>query len=473
MKICMICEGSYPYITGGVSSWVHMLINKMPEHEFIIYTIGAFEKNRGVYQYQLPPNVTHVEEVFLDSIQNIKASEGFKDVPIHKTYRQVFKQLMLGEDIDWKLLIKFMRTVKISNVMELFMSKQFFEILTEVCEEKFVHLPFTDFFWTMRSMLLPLLYLARQEVPKADLYHSVSAGYGGLVGGVGHCVYDKPYLLTEHGIYAREREEEIIKATWVKGHFKDKWIEFFYNLSQCSYDLSSEVVTLFGNNKRVEIDLGCREEKISIVPNGVNVEAFRQIQPREQQDEYINIGTVLRVVPIKDVKTMLSAFSLVRDELANVRLYIMGPTDEDEEYYEECLKMVSYLELKESVIFTGTVKVMDHIGNMDILLLSSVSEGQPLAVLEGMACGKPFVTTNVGSCQELLHGREDGIGAAGIVVPVMDDERMAEAILILCRNEEMRKRMGENGRERVNKYYTLETFINAYKKIYQDLYRIG
>ena len=469
MKICLVCDGSYPYITGGVSSWVHMLIQKMPEHEFIIYAIGAFEKSKGDFKYQLPSNVIEVREVFLDSIQKIKTKAKFIDISVKEDQKQVFKQLILGEGVDWQHLIGFMRDLNVKNVMELFMSKQFFEVLTEACEEKFAHLPFTDFFWTMRSMLLPIFYLTRQEMPQADIYHSVSAGYGGIIGAVGHCIYGGPFLLTEHGIYAREREEEIIKAGWVKGHFKDKWIEFFYSLSKCSYDLSSKVVTLFENNKRVEIDLGCDPQKISIIPNGVNIESLEKVQSVRENDGYIHLGTIARVVPIKDIKTMISAFSLVKEEIKNVRLYIMGPTDEDEEYYEECLKMLDYLQL-EDVIFTGTVKVADYIGKMDILLLSSISEGQPLAVLEGMACRKPFVTTNVGSCQELLYGRDDDIGQAGIVVPIMDDEKMAEAILALCRNQDMRTKMGENGFLRVNRFYTLDNFINQYKQLYFDLH---
>ena len=68
MRICMIVEGSYPYIVGGVSSWVQMLISQMPEHEFIVYSIAAEEKERGNFCYTLPENVVAIEEVFLDSI---------------------------------------------------------------------------------------------------------------------------------------------------------------------------------------------------------------------------------------------------------------------------------------------------------------------------------------------------------------------------------------------------------------------
>ena len=53
MRICLLCEGSYPYVVGGVSSWVQMLMTGMPEHEFVLYCIGAEEKDRGNYKYKL------------------------------------------------------------------------------------------------------------------------------------------------------------------------------------------------------------------------------------------------------------------------------------------------------------------------------------------------------------------------------------------------------------------------------------
>lgn len=79
-------------------------------------------------------------------------------------------------------------------------------------------------FHTMRSMLLPVLYLLTGRVPKADVYHAISTGYGGLLACMGGSLNHAPVLLTEHGIYTREREEEIIRAEWVVPSFKSRWI---------------------------------------------------------------------------------------------------------------------------------------------------------------------------------------------------------------------------------------------------------
>lgn len=60
----MILEGSYPYVFGGVSSWTHQYIQAMPEHEFVLWCIGAKAEDRGKYKYQLPANVVGYRKSF-------------------------------------------------------------------------------------------------------------------------------------------------------------------------------------------------------------------------------------------------------------------------------------------------------------------------------------------------------------------------------------------------------------------------
>ena len=107
---------------------------------------------------------------------------------------------------------------------------------------------------------------------------------------------------------------------------------------------------------------------------------------------------------------------------------------------------------------------------MDVLVLTSISEGQPLVILEGMSCGIPFVSTDVGSCKELLEGKEeDKIGLSGIITPPVSPKETYKAIMKLFNDEDLRMNMRKNGRKRVGKYYTKELFINKYKELYRDL----
>ncbi|WP_169082083.1 GT4 family glycosyltransferase PelF [Paenibacillus sp. PL91] len=468
MRICIIAEGSYPHITGGVSSWIHSLVTNMPEHEFVIFAIVANEKQRGQFKYTLPPNIAEVKELFLDAYLNEHGESGHR-FRLSDAQRNAIRSLLgAGGEVNWSGIFDLLRAKKLRAAADFLMSKDFFDILVELCQDKYAQVPFTEMFWTVRSMVLPLFQTIRSDIPKADLYHSVSTGYAGVVGALAKHLYGAPYVLTEHGIYSREREEEIIKAAWVKGYFKDLWIEYFYRLSEAAYESTDEVITLFNRNKEIEIELGCDENKIKIIPNGVNVSDYADIAgPPAGENGKIRLGAIVRIVPIKDIKTLIQSFSLVKREVPEAELYIMGPAEENEEYYEECLQLVETLQVTD-IIFTGSVRIKDYLARMDIILLSSVSEGMPLAVLEAMAASKPCITTDVGSCKELLQGLDDGIGPAGIVVPVMHYDQMAAAIINLCKNRNQREEMGRNGLLRATATYTREKFIEDYRKVYSN-----
>jgi hypothetical protein len=70
MRICVICEGSNPFVAGGVSSWLQELILHMPQHEFIVWAIAAQEKQRGQYKYTTPANIVSIQDEYLDAVLN-------------------------------------------------------------------------------------------------------------------------------------------------------------------------------------------------------------------------------------------------------------------------------------------------------------------------------------------------------------------------------------------------------------------
>jgi len=467
MRICIIAEGSYPYVTGGVSSWIHQIATQMQEHEFVIYTIAASRSQQGKFKYTLPENIIQVKETFLDSYLTEEGKWG-KSFKLSETNRENFMRL-LGDSgtIEWQRLFMLLRRKQYQCVADFLQSKDFYDVLQELCVKRYPLVPFTEMFWTVRSMILPLFLTIREDIPEADIYHSVSTGYAGVVGALAKVLHNMPFLLTEHGIYSREREEEIIKADWVKGYFKDLWIQYFYRLSSCAYDHADQVTTLFNRNREIEIELGCDPQKIQIIPNGVNIARYENLN-LEKPENKLFIGAIIRVVPIKDIKTMLQSMAIVKEELPEAEFYIMGPYEEDEEYYDECLKLVRSLQLKD-VTFTGSVNILEYIGKMDVLMLTSISEGQPLAILEGMAAGKPFVATNVGSCRELLEGLDDGIGEAGFIAPVMHVEQIAQAVIKLASSKKLRDQFGQNAYKRVSRHYRQEDVIANYRKLYLEL----
>ena len=349
------------------------------------------------------------------------------------------------------------------------MSKNFYNLVQETYKTKYQYTPFNEFLWNIRSMYLILFFVLMNDIPKADLYHSICTGYSGVLGCYAKYLYNKPFILSEHGIYTREREEEVIKSTWIKSYHKDIWNKFFKNLSTCAYKNSDEVTSLFKANKDIQIALGCDEDKIRIIPNGIAIENFLDIEERKD-DGFINIGGIVRVVPIKDIKTMIMSFKLVKEKIPNSRLYVMGPMDEDEEYCEECKKLVEENSIKD-VIFTGPINIREYLGRMDILLLTSISEGQPLAVMEGMAAKKPHVCTNVGHCSGLLNGDGDEYGSNGFIEYVTNYEGIAKSTIKLAEDKELRRTMGENGFKRIKNLYTRKNMIEEYKRLYIRHYK--
>ena len=107
---------------------------------------------------------------------------------------------------------------------------------------------------------------------------------------------------------------------------------------------------------------------------------------------------------------------------------------------------------------------------LDFTILTSISEGQPLSVLESLAARRPCVTTDVGCCRELLEGKEgDFFGPAGYCVPPMYRQGLAAAMDKMCESRSLRLRMGVNGQNRVNKYYRHERMMKEYKKLYGEV----
>ena len=448
---------------GGVSSWADSFIRSFPQHEFVLWTIGAENRNRGNFKYELPDNVVDVKEIFLDDALELRATASRRTYFSEDELLESSK-LISCEDPDWEVLFK-CYNVERKNPVEFLMNEQFLIIMKAMCREKYPYAAFSDLFHTLRSMFLPLLYLMGQDPPNADIYHSTAAGYSGILGVIGKWKNQRPFILSEHGIYTREREEEILRAKWVLPYFKDMWIDLFYMLSRCAYKHANLVTSLFERAKNVQIELGCPPEKCLVINNGVRPEKFEKI-PAKEDNEYIDIGAIVRIAPIKDIKTMIYSFAELKQRVANVRLHILGDTD-DENYYDECIQLVQQLNVKD-IIFVGNTDVSIYMRKLDFVILTSVSEGQPLSIIESMFADRPCVATDVGCCRDLIEGSEnDNLGMAGICVPPMHRMALTEAMEKLCKNSSLRRKMGMVGHKRATCYFTHSEMIKKYQDLYE------
>lgn len=463
MKVCLIAEGCYPFVVGGVSSWVHSMIQLFPEIEFSIVAIAADRSLRKKYACKLPENVTEIYELYLNDVDWGKQER----VQLGKEDYRALRSLILDQNPQWNRMFELFEQQDIS-LNAFLMGKDFFHAVSELYQNAYTQLLFSDFLWTVRSMYLPLFLTMKIQLPRADLYHCVATGYAGILGCMAKHRYGGRLLISEHGIYTREREEELIKAKWVKEQYKGFWIDHFRKMSKLAYKEADLVTSLFEQAKGLQEELGCPPQKLRVTPNGVSVERLQNLPGKRPEDEaFVNLGAVLRVTPIKDVKTMIQAFAFAKEQEPRLKLWIMGPCEEDPEYAQECKDIVQTLKLQD-VEFTGSIDIRDYLGRMDATILTSISEGQPLTILEGFAAHKPAIATDVGNCAGLIYGEKDAFGPAGIVVHIMNIEEIAEAMIRMARDEKQRRQMGENGYRRVCTYYRREQMQQTYREIYRS-----
>ena len=472
MRICFVAEGCYPYVVGGVSGWVHSMIKAFPEHEFVILSIIADRSQSAKFAYELPENVVAVYEAYLGDYDWGKKPKTGQRTRFSDKYYKALRSIIMNNNPDWDNVFKLFE--KDFSVDDLLMGADFLHIVQEFYETSFTQINFADFLWTMRSIYLPLFLILKTPIPKADIYHCVATGYAGVLGAMAKSRFNCGLIVSEHGIYAREREEELIKATWVAGIYKNIWIDQFKKMAVLAYNKSDLVTSLYGHARELQIELGCNESKIMITANGIDMKRFANIPGKTEEDkDFINIGAILRVTPIKDVKTMIRAFAFAKQIVPKLKLWIMGPTDEDEEYAKECFELVEIMNLAD-VVFTGRINVAEYMGRMDMTLLTSISEGQPLTILEGFAAKKPIIATDVGNCAGLIYGEgDDKLGDAGILTHIMNTEELADAMIDLARNPEKREAMGEVGYERCKAKYQIGKMQETYKDIYERIYKFN
>ena len=466
MKICIVAEGCYPYVVGGVSSWIHSLIKAFPEHEFVVLAILANRSFRGKFAYELPENLSQVHEVYLEDYDWCsKKTDRKRRKQLSTEEYEAVLSLLINQNVKWNILFDLFQRGEFS-LNEFLMGPEFLRAVRECYQINYPEAVFSDFLWTMRSIYLPLFLALRTEIPKADLYHCVATGYAGVLGAMAKEKYGCGLLISEHGIYTREREEELIRAKWVAGIYKNVWIDQFKKMSRLAYSSADLVTSLYEHARKLQIELGCNEELTMVTPNGIDEKRFATPQgERVASENMVHVGAVLRVTPIKDVKTMIRAFAFAKERVPNLKLWIMGPSEEDEKYASECYELVEAMGVQD-VTFTGRVDVTKYLWQMDFTILTSISEGQPLTILESYAAHKPVIATDVGNCRGLIFGEDDGIGPSGILTHVMNVEEITAALVELATNQQKRLEYGENGYRRMMGRYKLTDMQGTYRNIY-------
>lgn len=298
--VCLFLEGTYPYVLGGVSAWVDQIIRGLPDLTFSLFFIGSRKEPDQEMQYPLPPNVLSLSEVYLhDRIPDPELKPGRIPPKVRAEFYRWASDFYLSQSETeksegfWKMVEGLDALDSQFTYGNYCRDRESWDILQRAYEGFSPDESFIDFFWTLRFLHMPLwmLWRARQLVPRARVYHSVSAGYAGFIASISARRNGVPFFLTEHGIYTKERIAEISQADWIYekdtfritfseglGKLKQIWIELFKFLGHVAYNKAERILTLYEGNAVTQIEFGADRNKIEIVPNGIDPPKFDDIR---------------------------------------------------------------------------------------------------------------------------------------------------------------------------------------------------
>ena len=489
--VALILEGTYLYVGGGVSSWVHQLIRGLPEVTFSIVFIRCLPGSLRRYEVHTsaecrPPGGA------LSSFASKRRAPGVTGwqsgvLFVFHTLHDAFRQGAM-DDIDEALntVIHHMLSHPSRCEADFLYSELSWSEITRRYEQAAPERSFLEFFWTIRSMHAPLFMLARAAagVPPARAYHVISTGFGGFLAMLLRRQRRRPLLLTEHGIYTKERRIELLQANWIGddnsavldadglgvGFIRQLWIRFFERLGVMTYDAADPIIALYEGNRARQIADRASRDRTVVVPNGINIERLQPLRLRRPSTPPSVMALIGRVVPIKDIKTFVRASRIVCNELPGAEAWIVGPEDEDPSYAQECHELVVSLGLEGRVKFLGFQRIDDIFPAIGVNVLTSMSEAQPLVVLEGFASGVPCVATDVGCCRELIEGiSEDdrALGVAGDIVGIANSESTARSALALLGDASRWTAAQRAGIARVERYYAEPKMLDTYRTLYR------
>ncbi|MHC4190259.1 MAG: glycosyltransferase [Planctomycetota bacterium] len=237
--------------------------------------------------------------------------------------------------------------------------------------------------------------------------------------------------------------------------------------SRLKYNKVDKIVGISEIIKEILVRGGVKEEKITVIYSAADrapVTEKSDLQERlGLKRDYRILGTVASLVERKGHRYLFEATVKVKEEFPQIKLLVVG----EGPLKKDLKKLAEKLSSENEIIFTGFRKdIPEILSILDVFVSASLKEGLGVSLLEAANYGLPIVATNAGGIPEVV---EDGV--TGFLVPPKDSEALAEKIIYLLSHPKEARKMGENGKERVRKNFSVEQMVNSYTKLYEGFIR--
>ena len=267
-----------------------------------------------------------------------------------------------------------------------------------------------------------------------------------------------PYVLQAHGsvlpFFQKEKMKEIFDKLW--------GFKILHN--------ASKVFALTEVEKDQYLKMGVKENNIEIVPLGINLEEYGSLPQKGKFREKYNVKTseplllfIGRIHEIKGLDLLLESFTLLTQDIKNMKLAIVGP---DDGYLDKLKKLIKKLNINQkNVIITGSLYDEDKkeaIVDSDIFIMPSQYESFTTSGLEAMACEKPIILTKNNHIHTWV---EKNVGLSC----EYNKEDLSNSIKKLLKNPDLMESYGKNGVRAVKEKYNWDSVEKQVRTIYKEV----
>ncbi|WP_308298805.1 DUF3492 domain-containing protein [Streptomyces sp. GESEQ-35] len=498
MRIGLLTEGGYPYVSGDARLWCDRLVRGLGQHEFDIYALSRSERQEDEGWVPLPSQVSRVRTAplwtaeddgagygrrarrrFADCYGELAAAvcatggTGAEATPEADRFGNALYGLaelardeggLVGALRSETAVRALERACRAPGALRTAREARVPDLLTVVAHMERVLRP------------LSLDWYEDDGLGSVDLCHAASGGPAALPGLVARHFSDVPLLVTEYGVQLRTH---YLTTGDAPPAVRALLAAFHGQLAAEIYRRAAVITPGNSHARRWQEHCGADREKLRTVYPGMEAARFTDVGESPECADPDTLVWVGRIEPTKDLVSLLHAFADVRKEEPKTRLRIVGTPSgaEGTAYLAHCKALAAQLfpDEAEGRHAVGRNPVtFEEIGAPEVptlaeayaggavIALSSVVEGFPISLVEAMFCGRATVSTDVGAVVEV-------IGGTGLVVPPRNPRALAEACVALLRDPERRERLGAAARARALELFTVEQNVAAFHGIYLEI----